>query len=38
MGEHRPSAINNLLMALLVAVSVYLTGKNAAEWWQRLAG
>jgi Mn2+/Fe2+ NRAMP family transporter len=38
MGEHRPSAINNTLMALLVVVSVYLTGKNAAEWWQRLTG
>ena len=36
MGEHRPGLFSNVIMALLVIVSVYLTGKNATEWWQTL--
>jgi hypothetical protein len=36
MGEHRPGLFNNGMMLLLVIVSVYLTGKNATEWWQTL--
>lgn len=37
MGEHRPGWFSNLVMALLVVISVYLTVKNAGEWWQTLA-
>ena len=37
MGEHRPGWFSNLVMALLVVISVYLTVKNAGEWWQALA-
>jgi Mn2+/Fe2+ NRAMP family transporter len=37
MGEHRPSWLSNLVMALLVVISVYLTVKNSQEWWQALA-
>ena len=36
MGEYRPSLFSNVVMTLLVIVSVYLTGKNASEWWQTL--
>lgn len=36
IGEHRPGPFSNFMMSLLVVVSVYLTGKNASEWWQTL--
>jgi Mn2+/Fe2+ NRAMP family transporter len=36
MGTHRPGWFSNLVMALLVVISVYLTVKNAGEWWQIL--
>jgi Mn2+/Fe2+ NRAMP family transporter len=36
MGAHRPGLWSNLVMSLLVLVSVYLTGKNASEWWATL--
>ncbi|MBL0169947.1 MAG: Nramp family divalent metal transporter [Gemmatimonadaceae bacterium] len=38
MGEHRPNRFSNLMMGLLVMVSIYLTGKNANEWWHKLVG
>lgn len=38
MGEHRPGWFSNLVMALLVVISVYLTVKNAGEWWHMVAG
>jgi Mn2+/Fe2+ NRAMP family transporter len=37
MGDHRPGWFSNLVMALLVVISVYLTVKNASEWWQMLS-
>ena len=37
MGRHRPGWLSNLVMALLVVISVYLTVKNSQEWWQALA-
>ena len=38
MGEHRPGWFSNIVMALLVVISVYLTVKNAGEWWQIVTG
>lgn len=38
MGEHRPGWFSNLVMARLVVISVYLTVKNASEWWRIVTG
>ena len=38
MGEHRPSAFSNVVMALLVLVSLYLTVRDSGEWWRMLFG
>ena len=38
MGEHRPSVFSNGVLVLLVTVSVYLTVRDAGEWWHLLVG
>ncbi len=38
MGEHRPSVVSNAVLVLLVIVSVYLTVRDAGEWWHLLVG
>jgi Mn2+/Fe2+ NRAMP family transporter len=34
MGDHRPGLLSNAIMALLVVVSIYLTLRDAGEWWR----
>ena len=34
MGDHRPGLFSNAVLALLVAVSVYLTVRDSPEWWR----
>ncbi len=38
MGAHRPSVFSNVVMALLVVVSLYLTVRDSSEWWRMLFG
>jgi Mn2+/Fe2+ NRAMP family transporter len=38
MGVHRPSVFSNSVLVLLVIVSVYLTVRDAGEWWHLLVG
>ncbi|HEX5216628.1 MAG TPA: Nramp family divalent metal transporter [Vicinamibacterales bacterium] len=36
MGKYRPGAFANAVMALLVVVCLYLTVRDAGEWWRTL--
>jgi Mn2+/Fe2+ NRAMP family transporter len=36
MGDHRPGALSNTVLVLLVLVSAYLTVKDAGEWWRAI--
>jgi Mn2+/Fe2+ NRAMP family transporter len=38
MGKHRPGVFSNVVLVLLVIVSVYLTVRDAGEWWGLVAG
>jgi Mn2+/Fe2+ NRAMP family transporter len=38
MGDHRPGVFSNAVMALLVVVSIYLTVRDAGDWWRMLVG
>jgi Mn2+/Fe2+ NRAMP family transporter len=36
MGDHRPSALSNTALVLLVLVAAFLTFKEAGDWWRTL--
>jgi len=38
MGAHKTGLFHNVVLALLVVISVYLTIRNASEWWDALFG
>ena len=36
MGKYRPGLFANVVMTLLVVVCLYLTVRDAGEWWRTL--